>query len=486
MKLLIVETPAQAKMVSSLLESDWRVEAYGETAIDFPKQELGIDLKRGFYPTYTVQQPRRVKHMISAISQADSVHIAVAPTLEAESRVWRLLKFAQVPSDKPVMRVLLRGLTRDAIFAALESPHALDTKRIEAAETLNAAERLTGYLLTPLIRKTLSSFKGIGYLDGLAFQQIALKPSQPAARWSLRATFETARGKQFSAGMVTQDDRRVELSDQAKGDKLLKMMASAICWISDTADSQQEQARVLPYVLSNLIADSGFSPAHTLALAMVLYERGFITCPLIHDAYLLPTDQICTLDGESGQLYALISNRALETDHSQITQRTRDITIRVWWERDQSVWLSFRATEIEDELGAIDDLETLRFVSGELIPVNSVNSQNDIAIINTLYKSGAADIPASISAVTSLVELGYIKPDDYMRVSETGERLRDWLDTVCPNLFALKDAILLSQIEAGKQSRLDALTVFWEQLKLAFPQPQVTDIRPIVLHSLET
>lgn len=486
MKLLIVETPAQAKMVSSLLESDWHVEAYGETAIDFPKQELGIDIKRDFYPTYTVQQPRRVKHLISTISQADSVHIAVAPTLEAEARVWRLLKFAQVPSDKPVMRVLLRGLTRDAIFAALESPYALDTKRIEAAETLNAAERLTGYLLIPLIRKTLSSFKGIGYLNGLAFQQIALKPSQPVARWSLRATFETARGKQFSADMITQDDRRVELSDHAKGEKLLQMMASAICWISETTDIQQEQERVSPYVLSNLLADSGFSPAHTLALATTLYERGFITSPLIDDAYLLPTDQTCTLDGESGQLYGLISNRALETDRPQIPQGTRDITIRVWWERDQSVWLSFRATELEGELGAIDDLETLRFVNGDLISVSRRNSPNDIAIVNTLYKSGAADIPASIRAVTSLIELGYIEPEDDMRVSETGERLLRWLDTTCPELFALHHAIPLSQIVAGKQSRLDALNVFWKQLKLAFPQPQVTDTRPIVLHSLET
>jgi DNA topoisomerase-1 len=54
MKLVIVETPAQAKVLTDVLGEGWRVEACYGLVRDLVRGKLGIDLAADFRPTFAL------------------------------------------------------------------------------------------------------------------------------------------------------------------------------------------------------------------------------------------------------------------------------------------------------------------------------------------------------------------------------------------------------------------------------------------------
>jgi DNA topoisomerase-1 len=261
MKLLLVDNPGLAKLLAGMLDAMWRVEVYMGAVIDLPQDSLGIDVARDFRASYVVRQPRIAKRLVKAIGEAEMIYVATAPTREADAAAWRLLKLANVPQDRHVARVTLRGLTHDAILAALGTALPLDERSIEAAETLRTAERLVGYLLTPLVRKALDATERIGYLTGIALAQIAAHEDEPPARWSMRAQFETEAGMSFTAELITHEGRRITFDEHEKGDKLRTMLRSAACWVAETATREIAQEPPPPHTLRTLIAAAPFPPA---------------------------------------------------------------------------------------------------------------------------------------------------------------------------------------------------------------------------------
>jgi DNA topoisomerase IA len=484
MKLLLVDNPGLAKLLAGMLGATWRVEVYMGAVIDLPQDALGIDVARDFRPSYVVRQPRIAKRLVKAIGDAEMVYIGTAPTLEADAQAWRLLKLSNAAHDKPVARVTLRGLTHDALLAALGTALPLDERRIEAGETLRAAERLVGYLLTPLVRRDLGDAPGIGYLSEIALAQIAAQVNEaPSSLFWLRAHFETEAGAAFSAEMVSKEGRRVTFDIRERGEQLVRMLRSASYWVAETKAREVTRESLPPHTLRTLIADAPYPPARTLAMATTLYERAYITNPLIDDAPLVPTGNPFTLEGDLNTLYVTIAERALAADAPSTTHTLRGAMIRAWWQRDQSVWLNFRARDAEQPLPPLGDLDSLRFIDGELVPVSAPAPLTEAALANDIYARSAAELHTAIASVAALVKSGCaVSVDGALRLTERGQRLHDWIAGHCPDLFALPNALRIDQIAAGRLSRKDALTALWARLQPALPQP---DARPLVLHPLE-
>ncbi len=489
MRLIIVSTPAQAKMLRSLLGESWRIEVCMGTAVDLPADKLGIDIEPNFRPTYVARQPRIAKRLTKAIYEAEAIYIATEPTMEAEAQAWRLLKLAQTPGERPVMRVTLRGLTREGILAALATPRPLDKRLIEAAETLRTAERLTGYLLTPLARQALGADVSVGYLTSLALKQLAEHKAEPPSRWLLRARFETRTGEAFHADLITPEGRRVTYDVVDKGEQQIRMLRTAASWVADLAERKVAHEPAPPHTLQTLIQAAPFAPSRTLSLAGGLYARGLITSPLIDDAFLLPTDQTPSLAGDACALYDLIFERAKAADDEPTIRKQRYALIRAWWVRDQSVWLTFRARDSDTPLPALVEHDSVYFSEGELVPVGTTAPLTETAIATVLYTLGTADLATAIAAVTALTREGYAEAvEGALRLTERGAALNAWLDQHFADVFMNDHAISVNQIATGKLSRLDALRAFWSRLQPALgaasavPQPEP---RPLILHPVE-
>ena len=57
--LVIVESPAKAKTINKYLGSDYEVVASKGHVRDLPKSRFGIDIEKGWVPTYRPLQDRR-------------------------------------------------------------------------------------------------------------------------------------------------------------------------------------------------------------------------------------------------------------------------------------------------------------------------------------------------------------------------------------------------------------------------------------------
>src|SRR4051794_33584520 len=113
MKLVIVDTSAQAKHVVDALDETWQVESCLGGVRDLPADKLGIDMLHDFQPSYALL-PRKgnlVRRLMRAISNAEAIYVAMPPGRKGETMAWHILALAPTLKDKPVYRTPLTSLT---------------------------------------------------------------------------------------------------------------------------------------------------------------------------------------------------------------------------------------------------------------------------------------------------------------------------------------------------------------------------------------
>src|SRR5215831_17431887 len=92
--LVIVESPAKAKTVASILGSGYEVKASIGHVRDLPKSRLGVDEKRDLAPQYIVPKEKAdvVGQIKKAARNAQAVYLATDPDREGEAISWHLVK----------------------------------------------------------------------------------------------------------------------------------------------------------------------------------------------------------------------------------------------------------------------------------------------------------------------------------------------------------------------------------------------------------
>src|ERR1700722_6760174 len=104
--LVIVESPAKARTINKYLGPDFEVRASKGHVRDLPKSRFGIDIEKGWVPTYRPLQDRR--EILAALkkqaAKADMVYLAPDPDREGEAIAWHL-KEALGLTDERTRRV---------------------------------------------------------------------------------------------------------------------------------------------------------------------------------------------------------------------------------------------------------------------------------------------------------------------------------------------------------------------------------------------
>ena len=134
--LVIVESPAKAKILGRFLGNKYRVEAsYGhvrdlpESASEVPKEikdkewgRLGVDVDQDFTPYYVIPADKRkqVALLKTAIKDASELLLATDPDREGESIGWHLREILK--PKVPVRRIVFHEITEEAVKEALKNP----------------------------------------------------------------------------------------------------------------------------------------------------------------------------------------------------------------------------------------------------------------------------------------------------------------------------------------------------------------------------
>lgn len=155
--LLIVESPAKAKTIEKILGADFEVKScYGHIR-DLEKDEMGIDVKKGFKPRYIVPEEKEkvVKELKQLAKKSDEVWLATDEDREGEAISWHL---CEVLGLDPVStkRIVFHEITKPAIKSAVEKPRTVNMDLVNAQQARRILDRIVGFELSPILWRKMS------------------------------------------------------------------------------------------------------------------------------------------------------------------------------------------------------------------------------------------------------------------------------------------------------------------------------------------
>lgn len=526
MKLVIVETPSQAKTLIDVLGEGWRVEPCNGFVRALPADKLGVDVENDFRPTFTIMPGKSnlVRRLMKAVRESEGVYAATAPNREGEALVWHLLVLSPNTKDKPIYRVLLHTLTPDAIRAAFAAPRPLDMNQIESDMTERIVDRLVGWSVNVAARKALGFKTALSY-DGMVALRLLVERDHeiatftPETRWQAAVKFQFE-GVLFTAEVLNAKGAPLAIKSKEQADQLEALLKTGQFWVDKTGQAIKSQSVPTALTLSELVETAhrelSLSPERALALLHTLYEAGWVTfpgsksTPSLSEAaqafirrefgteYLAPdalvTAEIAPADvnrepeylpGDGVALYALIWLEFIAAHMPPAQERIMAARLLVGASQEKPYPLELRATakliyfdgwHRVVPTTAKDEVLPFLLEGTPLHPVaitvEAITHEPPARFTEGALASALATIgmaaPSAARAVEQLQAAGYITAEeDRLTLSESGRVLADYLASSFADLTAPPYAAELNadieRIAAGERERLDVLRTFWSR-----------------------
>jgi DNA topoisomerase-1 len=191
--LVIVESPAKAKTIHKYLGADFEVAASKGHVRDLPKSRFGIDIEKGWVPTYRTLDDRKevLADLKKRVKAVDTVYLAPDPDREGEAIAWHL-KEALGLDDNRARRVTFNEITKRAVQEAFKHAGAIDMERVAAQEARRFLDRVVGYKLSPLLSRKLAQHLSAGRVQSVAVRLIVerereIQNFKPEEYWKITA-----------------------------------------------------------------------------------------------------------------------------------------------------------------------------------------------------------------------------------------------------------------------------------------------------------
>lgn len=288
-KLLIVESPTKAKTITKFLGRDYKVMSSFGHIRDLPKKKTGVDVERGFEPTYEVPTDKKakVKELKDAAKNVDDIYLATDEDREGEAIAWHIAAVLGM-DDKTAKRITFHEITKTAIEHALENSRTIDHKLVDAQQARRILDRLVGYELSPLLWRKVARGLSAGRVQSVAVRLVVERERERLAfkseeYWSIEADWLTAGttllGKLFAIGDKKID--KLDLKTEAETKAIVEAVKDAEFKVANIETKEASRKPPTPLTTSSLQQDAynrlGMSAKQTMTLAQKLYETGRIT-----------------------------------------------------------------------------------------------------------------------------------------------------------------------------------------------------------------
>ena len=345
-RLVIVESPAKARKISTYLGPGFVVESSRGHIRDLPRDakevpdkfkgqswaRLGVDVDNGFEPLYVVTPDKKstVSELRTALKDAAELYLATDGDREGEAIAWHLLQ--TLKPKVPVRRMVFHEITESAIRAAAENTRALDQDLVDAQETRRILDRLYGYEVSPVLWKKVMPALSAGRVQSVATRIIVERERArmrfvPASHWDVKATLdagEDAAPRTFGASLVAVNGTRlatgrdfgqegrmadgadVLLLDEPSATRLAAGLTDAELRVVSVEEKPYTRRPYAPFMTSTLQQEAGrklrFGTQRTMRIAQRLYENGYITY-MRTDSTTLSQTAIAAARTQAAQLY---------------------------------------------------------------------------------------------------------------------------------------------------------------------------------------
>lgn len=171
--LVIVESPAKAKTIEGYLGKDFTVKSsYGHVR-DLPKNDLAINVEKGFVPVYeiTADKVEVVRELKKLAQKAEVVWLATDEDREGEAISWHLKEALDLSQEK-IKRIVFSEITKNAILKAIDKPRTIDIDLVNAQQARRVLDRLVGFELSPVLWKKVRPSLSAGRVQSVAVRII--------------------------------------------------------------------------------------------------------------------------------------------------------------------------------------------------------------------------------------------------------------------------------------------------------------------------
>jgi DNA topoisomerase-1 len=283
--LIIVESPTKARTIGQYLGKNYQVLSSQGHVRDLPKNELGVDVDKEFAPKFETKRTKLLSELRTAAEGADRIYLATDHDREGEAIAFDLFTILNrvVKREDAFSRPIFNEITKPVILAALEKPEQIDLNRVEAQRTRRILDRLMGYLVSPLLSRTLagSRFAGLsaGRVQSVALRLLCDREAEiavfvPEEYWEIDA--HLANGEPFTAAVARQDGEKLALRSREEAEAVETALRGASPTVKSVEDKERRRNPSAPLITSSLqqTASSllGFSPKRTMRIAQELYE----------------------------------------------------------------------------------------------------------------------------------------------------------------------------------------------------------------------
>ena len=280
--LVIVESKAKAKTIGKFLGRDYTVKASVGHVRDLPRKKLSIDVEHDFEPTYvTIRGKGKVlKDLKDAAKKADMVYLASDLDREGEAIAWHITEALKLPPDR-VRRVVFNEITKRAILDAMEHPGDIDMNKVDAQQARRVLDRLVGYLVSPVLWKTIYYGLSAGRVQSVALRLIcereaAIEAFEPEEFWTIDAVFRSPDGAEFEARLDRIDGKKAKLANGDEAAAVMRKLDGRTFSVSSVEKRQRKVSPLPPFITSTLQREAAnrlrFSSKRTMMHAQSLYE----------------------------------------------------------------------------------------------------------------------------------------------------------------------------------------------------------------------
>ena len=302
--LVIVESPAKAKTIGSLLGAGFDVLASVGHVADLPSKGLAVDVNNHFKPTYelTERGTKIVKELRVLAKKASAIYLATDEDREGEAISWHLLENLKsaIKPGVPVHRVVFHEITKTAIDHAFAHPRDLDYGLVDAAETRRILDRLFGYEVSPVLWRKVNRGLSAGRVQSPTVRLIVERERDriafvSAGYWGLDLLSATS--PSFKAALLEVDGQRIATGKdfdsfgkvkagvvvltESVVMSLVDRLHSATINVRSVEDKPYRSSPKPPFITSTLQQEAGrklrLSAQQVMRTAQGLYEGGFIT-----------------------------------------------------------------------------------------------------------------------------------------------------------------------------------------------------------------
>jgi DNA topoisomerase-1 len=292
--LVLVESPAKAKIISKYLNSIPELKTkYGTFSVmatfghirDLKRKELSVTIEKSFEPKYApIEEKKKVIDDLNKnIKKSDMILLASDSDLEGHAIAWHIQQHFKLKNYK---RIVFNEITKPALKTAVLNAGNIDMNAVNAQQARRVLDRLVGFKLSPVLWKYYKTNAGAGGLSAGRVQSAVLKiiidkekdieEFKSTSYWTIEGDFshDITEAKLYKSGTIFKEENSSEVI------KLLKKLETDFK-ITECATKLLKVKPDNPFITSTLQQEAynklGFSIKYTMKIAQELYENGHIT-----------------------------------------------------------------------------------------------------------------------------------------------------------------------------------------------------------------